>query len=143
MSAAKVVVAALVATLLLVPTSLFATATEHLDAASVPDVPVDASAAITLDAVSALMPVAASAWPAHDFATVTFALADLDGVALARTTDATITIDPTAAGWGWHTDAVTPPPAAVMDLLTVLAHELGHVIGHAHAEGDTLMAATL
>jgi hypothetical protein len=30
-----------------------------------------------------------------------------------------------------------------MDLLTVLAHELGHVIGHEHSDEGDLMAATL
>src|SRR5262249_16122808 len=33
----------------------------------------------------------------------------------------------TAAGWGWSTGAM--PDAGRMDLLTVVTHELGHVLG--------------
>ena len=43
-----------------------------------------------------------------------------------------VTVDATAAGWGWD----------AMDLHTVLMHELGHVLGLDHAE-DGLMGETL
>src|SRR6185369_15488233 len=35
------------------------------------------------------------------------------------------------------------PAASRMDLLTVLLHEFGHVLGYQHAAGDGLMAETL
>jgi hypothetical protein len=67
-------------------------------------------------------------------------VADLAGDYLGLTWDGTVWIDPTAAGHGWFIDptpaddsefpAVAGSPAAGrMDLLTVVTHELGHVLG--------------
>jgi hypothetical protein len=42
-----------------------------------------------------------------------------------------IVIDPTAAGYGWFTDAQASPAGSDrLDLLTVVLHEFGHVLGH-------------
>ena len=65
-------------------------------------------------------------------------------------------MDTNAAGWGWFPG--TPGPGddsefttpgnqgesavADMDLLTVVMHELGHVLGHDH-DADGVMAETL
>jgi hypothetical protein len=62
-----------------------------------------------------------------------------------------VTIDPTAAGYGWFVDATpaadseflaTPgsPAYGRMDLLTVVEHELGHVLGlqHSPIPGDVM-----
>src|SRR5262249_51190485 len=46
---------------------------------------------------------------------------------LGLTSNGEIWIDRTAAGWGWSTDAT--PAAGRMDLLTVVTHEFGHVLG--------------
>jgi hypothetical protein len=79
----------------------------------------------------------------------TFVVADLPGRMMGQTIGDSILIDPTAAGYGWFVDATplndsefanriaptelaaasTIPPAGRMDLLTVVMHELGHVLG--------------
>ena len=62
-------------------------------------------------------------------------------------------LDDNAAAWGWYVDTTpmddsefTTPgnqgEQGRMDLLTVLAHELGHVLGFDHSE-DRVMADTL
>ena len=85
--------------------------------------------------------------------TVTVRVADLDGLTLGQAAGTTVTIDPTAAGHGWFVD---PTPRSdsefrrpgdqgeqgKMDLLTTVMHELGHVLGKAHAD-DGVMAETL
>ena len=81
--------------------------------------------------------------------TIQFEVADLPGLMLGQTVADTILIDPTAAGFGWFIDT-TPlrdeeftvrsvdemrlaldasPATGRMDLLTVVMHELGHVLG--------------
>src|SRR5205085_11739689 len=50
--------------------------------------------------------------------------------ALARTVGGTILINGSAAGWGWSTDVNAAPAANRMDLLTVVAHEFGHILGY-------------
>ena len=51
---------------------------------------------------------------------------------LGQTIGSAITIDATAAGWGW----------SAMDLHTVLLHELGHALGLVH-EPEGVMADKL
>jgi Matrixin len=80
-------------------------------------------------------------------------VADLDDRALGLKAGSTIWVDRDAAGWGWFVDRtpgddrefITPGDQGEpgrMDLLTVLMHEFGHVLGHEH-EADGLMAETL
>jgi subtilisin-like proprotein convertase family protein len=87
---------------------------------------------------------------------LTVQIADLGGATLALAYHAshTIRIDDNAAGWGWFVDPTprddsefTTPgnqgEQGKMDLLTVLAHEMGHLLGleHTSMPGDVMDAA--
>ena len=52
-----------------------------------------------------------------------------------------IEISPDAAGYGWSLGRVPDPGR--MDLLTVVAHEMGHVLGLADTDTSDLMGSTL
>ncbi|MCU0595158.1 MAG: hypothetical protein MUC98_06825 [Desulfobacterota bacterium] len=80
---------------------------------------------------------------------VRFQIADLSGIALGQAAPDLVLIDLDAAGWGWFVDATpfndvefglslsdvektalaTSPAFGHMDLLTVVMHEMGHVLG--------------
>jgi hypothetical protein len=84
---------------------------------------------------------------------VTFQIADLPGAELGLASGNTITIDTNAAGWGWfvdptpHDDSEFTTPGNQgeqnrMDLLTVLEHEIGHLLGYNDTDSG-LMDSTL
>jgi hypothetical protein len=86
---------------------------------------------------------------------VNFQIADFAGLTLGITEQQqrTIYIDADAAGYGWFVDQ-TPwddmefgqansDAAGHMDLLTVLTHEMGHVLGFDHDAAWSVMAADL
>jgi len=74
------------------------------------------------------------------------AIADLGGARLGEASGSTITLDDNAAGWGWNVGRAAgrgrKSPSGRMDLLSALTHEVGHLLGHDHAEGG-VMAETL
>ncbi len=94
---------------------------------------------------------------------VNLQIADLGGLILGETIGTTVFIDTDAAGYGWFIDTTpnddrefswksgdgelmaTSSSEAYrdMDLLTVVMHELGHVLGYEHMDGNGLMDATL
>jgi hypothetical protein len=94
---------------------------------------------------------------------VQFWVTDLAGTDLGLCSGNTIFLDRDAAGWGWFIDAtpnqdeeyvgrgrqqkaITPEAVDRIDLLSVVTHELGHVLGfddvHSNADimGETLSA---
>ena len=94
---------------------------------------------------------------------VSFAIADLSGLTLGQTVGDTVLIDIDAAGHGWFVDLTasddsefglqpdpgklvaeeTSPAFGRMDLLTVVMHELGHVVGFDHMDIEGIMGETL
>jgi hypothetical protein len=79
---------------------------------------------------------------------VEFEVTDLPGSMLGFATWDKISIDLNAAGFGWFVDAaptfdpsLTSTAVNGMDLLSVIGHELGHLLGEVH--GDGLMGETL
>jgi len=94
---------------------------------------------------------------------VEFAIADLNGYLLGKAQSNHVTLDNNAAGYGWFVDltpaldeefaavsdtrlkAIDPRAVDHIDLLSVVEHELGHVLGLAdlNALADNLMSGVL
>jgi hypothetical protein len=115
----------------------------------------------------AIAQLATAGYNVNGLGQVQFHVADLPGSLLGLTSQNTIWIAPNAAGYGWYIDASPSSYAAFtqvtgtnevqaapgspayghVDLLTVVTHELGHVLGFASVDPGTLdhdwMTATL
>ena len=107
---------------------------DALTASSLPDTPVGPEAALTSSRLSSAVAQAKGEWAAAggDVSGVSASISDLSGATLGRSSGSSITIDVDAAGWGWDE----------MSLITVVRHEIGHVLGLDHS-GSGLMSSTL
>lgn len=119
--------------------------------------PKPTSETLSLTQAQPLLTEALTRWQAAggDTASLTglnIRIADLGGTTLGLASGNTIWLDDNAAGWGWFyptpgddSKFTTPGNQGEMhriDLLTVLMHEIGHLLGHDH-EADGVMAETL
>ncbi len=118
-------------------------------------IPLSAADELSAGELEQVFAAAISSWVAAGLAgaqaawlsTVDVRIADLPGTLLATTYAHRIIVDPTAAGQGWNLDSTAANdgivPADRVDLLTTLAHELGHVLGLGHADDADLLMSDL
>ena len=78
---------------------------------------------------------------------VAIRITNLPGDYLGFASSTSIWIDQDGAGHGWFVDTASPSllqiPTDKMDLLSVVTHELGHVLGFQHDASDSVMDAWL
>ncbi len=130
-----------------------------LQAAQAADKPAlagDVVATLTTEQLQPILAEAAARWSAagvdtSNLVNVTVQIVDLADGYLGMADGNTIYLDDNAAGWGWFVDA-TPQndleflrrgnqgesAAEDMDLLTVVMHELGHLLGQHHDAGGVM-----
>lgn len=108
--------------------------------------PLDASAEIlTYEQLDLVFAQAIAAWQEPSLASTPVTIRDLPGDLLGLGGETGVIIDIDAAGYGWALSEEELADGQRIDLLTVLAHELGHVLGlpDLDAIADDLMAAEL
>jgi hypothetical protein len=119
---------------------------------------------VTQSQLSAIVSEAVSRWKSAGLSSeqiaklesTSFTIANLSGSLLGEASGTKVTIDSNAAGYGWYVDstpstdteftAKSPEVANRVDLLTVVEHELGHVLGlddNMDALAESIMDSTL
>jgi hypothetical protein len=129
------------------------------------DLTLDSLQAVVDTAIDLMADAGATAGELERLQDVSLSVTDLAGDKLAVASGSAIQIDDDAAGYGWFVDA-TPadnvefaivgphelvatadsPATDRVDLLTVVLHEMGHILGHGHDDkgvmDDTLPVST-
>jgi hypothetical protein len=104
----------------------------------------ESSGTLTMSMVDAAAEIAVSSWinvlgsgdaRLAALGDMHFTIADLPGDELGRAEGNVVTLDVDAAGSGWFF-SVTGEADTRMDLVTVVTHEVGHVLGFDHADAD-------
>src|SRR5262249_19116446 len=129
---------------------------DHLEAAAV--APATVNVVLRTSQVQPLLNAALARWQAARVNTsalhgIDIRLANLGGTTLGIASGHTIWLDDNAAGWGWFVDRTPGNDSEFttrgnqgeqnrMDLLTVLEHEVGHLLGKEH-QASGVMQETL